>query len=38
MQNFRTLTVKFYYENEGRKSAEKSNIQIYYIWPITPVL
>ena len=38
MWNFRTLTAKFYYENEGWKSAEGSDIQIYYIWPITPVL
>jgi len=38
MRNFRTLTDTFYYENEDGKSAEKSNIQMYYIQPITPVL
>ena len=38
MRNFRTLTARFYYENEDGKSAEKSNIQMYYIWPIIPVL
>ena len=38
MWNFRTLTAKFYYENEGWKSAEGSDIQIYYIRPITLVL
>ena len=38
MWNVRTLTAKFYYENEGWKSAEGSDIQIYYIRPITLVL
>ena len=37
-ENLEHLTAKFYYENEGRKSAEGSDIQIYYIQPITPVM